>query len=630
MDVRLPDGTVIRGVPDDITRDALVAKLKNNGYDVSKLEESSPIADAAKFVPSAAFNAAQRFAQPVYKGMEMLTRAFGDERAANYTRDVQAPMRAGGEGAQMTGNIAGDILTGTMAAGMAGGPLIAAGSVLPGVAGQVVGGLGQAVTSVGGRTGLTPTTLAGRAGDLALRSAGGATAGAAGAALTDPDQIGTAALIGGAVPVAGEVAKAVGRGVANVAKPFTEAGRADIARKVLADSIADPAAVGRIANPPRSVAALTTAEAALDPGVSSLQRAMVNASRDFSDDLAIRQAQQNTARFNALYGMSAGQNSPQALEAARRAATDPLLQAAQQNAGDVGTRGVRMAAQDFAASPAFQRKAVRGAVKEATEPFLFKDADGATKWARTLPFDEAWGARQNIDDITRGASNKVNEQAAKAAGLHLGTIRERLSTALERASPDFKSYSQKYAEMSRPVDAARTLQEMVKQATTGTADMLGNPVMSGAKLTNALKSIDPKDWAKFSQAQRDAVQSLAQELQAAATAQTLAKAVGSNTIQNAIAQQDLPLAIRAGASWLPGGGLLSPLLDVALRRPSQQIQGLLGEALLDPAVASRVLSAPQAAPGLLAPQLGEAVRRTLPMIPGATVVPMTPALVESR
>jgi hypothetical protein len=38
MDVRLPDGTVIRGVPDDMSRADLVVKLKTNGYDTSKLE----------------------------------------------------------------------------------------------------------------------------------------------------------------------------------------------------------------------------------------------------------------------------------------------------------------------------------------------------------------------------------------------------------------------------------------------------------------------------------------------------------------------------------------------------------------------------------------------------------------
>jgi hypothetical protein len=47
MDVRLPDGTVVQNVPDDITRDQLTAKLKSNGYDVSKLEPSKPDATAS-------------------------------------------------------------------------------------------------------------------------------------------------------------------------------------------------------------------------------------------------------------------------------------------------------------------------------------------------------------------------------------------------------------------------------------------------------------------------------------------------------------------------------------------------------------------------------------------------------
>ena len=37
MDVRLPDGTIIRGVPDGTTKADLTAKLSKNGYDVSKL-----------------------------------------------------------------------------------------------------------------------------------------------------------------------------------------------------------------------------------------------------------------------------------------------------------------------------------------------------------------------------------------------------------------------------------------------------------------------------------------------------------------------------------------------------------------------------------------------------------------
>jgi hypothetical protein len=58
MDVRLPDGTVIQGVPDGISKADLVAKLARNGYDVSKLAQAAvpndvPQTDASgNYIPS--------------------------------------------------------------------------------------------------------------------------------------------------------------------------------------------------------------------------------------------------------------------------------------------------------------------------------------------------------------------------------------------------------------------------------------------------------------------------------------------------------------------------------------------------------------------------------------------------
>lgn len=40
MDVRLPDGTLLRNVPDDMSKADLTAKLQSNGYDIGKLSPS--------------------------------------------------------------------------------------------------------------------------------------------------------------------------------------------------------------------------------------------------------------------------------------------------------------------------------------------------------------------------------------------------------------------------------------------------------------------------------------------------------------------------------------------------------------------------------------------------------------
>lgn len=47
MDVRLPDGTIIKGVPDGMSKADLTAKLAANGYDVAKLNAAPAPAPAA-------------------------------------------------------------------------------------------------------------------------------------------------------------------------------------------------------------------------------------------------------------------------------------------------------------------------------------------------------------------------------------------------------------------------------------------------------------------------------------------------------------------------------------------------------------------------------------------------------
>lgn len=67
------------------------------------------------------------------------------------------------------------------------------------------------------------TTAAGRAADVGLRAAGGATSGAAAAGLVNPDDAGLGVLVGGALPVAvqgvGAVAGAAGRGIRSMRQP---------------------------------------------------------------------------------------------------------------------------------------------------------------------------------------------------------------------------------------------------------------------------------------------------------------------------------------------------------------------------------------------------------------------------
>ena len=66
MDVRFPDGTVIKGVPDGMSKADLTAKLAANGYDVSKLNAApAPIA-AAPAAPAITSIPGPRVAEPSF------------------------------------------------------------------------------------------------------------------------------------------------------------------------------------------------------------------------------------------------------------------------------------------------------------------------------------------------------------------------------------------------------------------------------------------------------------------------------------------------------------------------------------------------------------------------------------
>ena len=71
MDVRLPDGTVIKGVPDDMSKADLAAKLQANGYDISKLSSEIPGARAAApelTTTQKVYQAVRPYAAPLIEG----------------------------------------------------------------------------------------------------------------------------------------------------------------------------------------------------------------------------------------------------------------------------------------------------------------------------------------------------------------------------------------------------------------------------------------------------------------------------------------------------------------------------------------------------------------------------------
>lgn len=239
MDVKLPDGTILRGVPDGMSKADLVAKLKTNGYDTSGLEPNATNVlnredyqrqvDARKGEGPGFFEkggSMQSIAGGLVRGagsigstaMRVLPNALGGDTAEeNAQRRAQMdaglstiganPDSMAFKGGKLAAEIAGTAGAGGAVANglMRVAPIVA--KVAPVVANSLTK-LAPAIQSGGLTLGANAPTNA--IANLLLRTGGGAVNGAVSAGMVDPQDMGAGAVIGGAIPGAVKIAGAAG------------------------------------------------------------------------------------------------------------------------------------------------------------------------------------------------------------------------------------------------------------------------------------------------------------------------------------------------------------------------------------------------------------------------------------
>jgi hypothetical protein len=254
MDVRLPDGTLLRNVPDGMSKADLTAKLQSNGYDISKLgapagEPKSSVtvegapAQESNFIPRSLEEVKGQLRQDpiiqvgagLYKGFKDVTDT-GMKLAAsavdyvlpkspgemtrrekiNALADIQDRQYQATYGESMvapSARIVGNALATLPAGGAIAAPIKALGTVAPSVA-KFTTPIAESIASGGFRTGLpAATTLGEKAIETGVRAVGGATLGGASAGMVNPEDVGTGALVGAAVPT---VVAPVVKGLAKV------------------------------------------------------------------------------------------------------------------------------------------------------------------------------------------------------------------------------------------------------------------------------------------------------------------------------------------------------------------------------------------------------------------------------
>lgn len=462
----------------------------------------------------------------------------------------------------------------------------------------------------------------------ALQTAGAA-AGAAGVmgaenlGVKNPLGLAAIGMISGALPGgAGTIAGRAAGGAAQLAKPFTPAGREVIVGKTL----------NRLAtNPTGAANTLATAEELVPgsrPTVSQASRdpGLIRAESALPDDrgvLAARKSEQNSARMSELNRIAGDEATLLRATDKRDRTFGDLAEPAFQNAKPVQmgnawiNNPVLRRIQEIRETPAGSRQTVREALDEAQALLTQQGVD--TSDVRVL-----YEIRKDLallrDGQLSGPGKSGSERSnLKNAKREFNEVIKSVDDVIEQGAPGYRDYMQMYAKRSIPMDQLKALQSLRDKAVLAAPDpVTGEPILSQAKFTNLLRNniaanpdyrgVGPgvatmranvpatqeKVLAKLSPQQIRTLDNVAADLDrsVAASASTM-KSLGSDTFKNLSVGSVIGriLGDQAGALAADTSAVKTMIrpLSYLYRVPDEQIQMLLLDAWTDPRLASQFM-----------------------------------------
>jgi len=629
MDVRLPDGTIVKNVPDGTTKADLVAKLQRNGMAVPSewlAATPTPKPQIQQVDPSEGGSTIQvynpfgknldtglkvgqetaRALAGIGSGLDDLKTGVGqrlgfiDQASVDEKKRLDAPLKATTAGT--VGNVIGKVAVGLPAAFVPGANTLAGAGLIGGAQGV-----------------LEPTASDESVFKNALI---GASAGAGGVVL-------------------GRVLRAGYQGLKGLIEPFTDAGQSRIAGRVLERFSEDPNALRQASSAATATGARPTlAEATRDRGVAALERSLAQQDPKIAAALAQRAADNNAARVGVVSSVAGDQGKRAAAIAAREDSAGQMYKAATSASYTV----------DDELAGLMQRPAVRQALQRAQ---TLAENQGR-KFAFYSNPSNAFGgvgiqtnatkqiSGQGLQDLKMAMDEMLSDPAsgfAGKAGDAVKNLRGQLLGWMEKANPDFKTARTTYANLSKPINEMDVGQRLLDKTTSAIRDLGGNQKLqanafsramndeqalvrgaTGFKGVNALGDVvTPENVGKLN--------AVRNELELAANLGQAANGPGSQTAKS-LASQNLMRQI-LGPTGLPQSWAESTLLE-SLLRPVQfgmqaaepRIQNKLAEILLNPSAAKEALTAAEKK------QLGDALQRLLPHLQQAGQQSVPAALVS--
>jgi hypothetical protein len=421
----------------------------------------------------------------------------------------------------------------------------------------------------------------------------------------------------------------LGSGARQAAAPFTNRGR-----EVLVGE-----ALNRVANTPSATAARMETPEVLVPGsrpmVHEVSRdpGMIGAysalrGMDPEGRIPQRLSQQNSARQAEMGRISGTEGTLQRATEKRDSTYAQMAQPAFDNASPVRigrewiNNPVVRTIREIRESPAGARQTVREALDEA-EGLITQDGADLSD-ARVL-----YEIRKDLDLLRTGQLSGAGKSGRERANMRtaereLSRVISSLDQTIESGAPGYQSYMRMFAKRSVPLEQLKGLQSLREKAVLAAPDPLtGEDVLSQAKFRTLLRNNTAPNpnyqnaplngrgpgqtqmrisvpgtrepvLANLSSQQIRTLDRIAQDLDrgAAATAGTM-KVPGSDTFKNlsVAAVMGRVLGDKTGelAMQSSGGKAIAAPLSFLYRMPDRDVQMLMLEAWLDPALASRLM-----------------------------------------
>ena len=575
MDVRLPDGTIIKNVPEGTTKAALVQRLQRNGMAVPAewMDQTKP---EPRPDPTEGMSGTQKFLAGVGKGMTDLGRGvaqltgFMSQQEIDEAKKLDAPLMNTGAGT--AGNVTGLIATGLPTMFAPGANTVTGAAVTGGLMGLL-----QPVATGESRT--TNTLIGGAAG-------------------------------GGGV-LAGRVVRGAYQGGKALIEPFTQGGREKIAGRVIQRFADDPSKIAAATSKPTITGAIPTlAEQTGDAGLARLQDGLRAADPQIGNQISQRLADNNAARVASLGRLAGDSAKMKAAEAARDAATKDLYTQATKAAYTVDDKLAEL----------LDRPAVKQAMQRAQKlaenqgrKTTFKVEPGNPYGGLGIPDNNSRKITgQALQDLKMAMDEMLTDPASGftgKAGATIKDLRGQLLGWMEDANPAFKAARTTYRDASKPINSMQIGEEVARRATSNTSDLAGNPRMQANALLGMLRDesglIERATGRKgvgnsladvMAPDDLNLLRSVASEADRAAAVATAGNGPGSATAQRLASQNILRQLV--GPTGLPESWAESALANTVIGKPMNllyggvaepKIQQALAKAVLDPDTARAVL-----------------------------------------